>query len=147
MTAPRPPRFALALLERIVPDSGSLAGDLVEEFGRRRSRAWVWWQVLAAMTIARFTRGDEIRPLRLVELQPVEAVQRSRRMSLRFAAVNLAASPLHGVGGLGLVALTLLMSAVMPGAWFVLLAALVAGAMLGLALIAWHRGHSAPVSR
>lgn len=139
MTGQQPPRLALAVLERFVPDSASLAGDLVEGFQRRRSRGWLWWQVLAAIARARFKRPDEIRPLRLVDLQPGDAQERSRRMSLRFGPVNLTASPVYGVGGLGLVALVLLVTVVAPAAWWVLLVAALGGVVLGLAMIALHR--------
>ena len=138
MTSRQAPRLALALLERFVPDSAPLAGDLIEEFERRQSRAWLWWQVLAAIAWSSFEPDTEIRPLRLVDLQPVDALERSRRMSLRFQPVNLSASPLSGVGGLGLVALGFLVTIVMPGAWWVLLASTLAGAFLSLAIIAMH---------
>jgi hypothetical protein len=42
---PRPPRFAVALLERFVPDNEPLAGDLLEEW-HQRSNVWFWRQVL-----------------------------------------------------------------------------------------------------
>lgn len=134
-----PPRLALAVLERFVPDSSSLAGDLIEEFHRRPSRPWLWRQVIAAVAITWFRRTDEIRPLQLVDLQPVDAAERARRMSLRFHAVNLTASPLHGVGGLGLVVLSVLLSVVVPGVWWLLLASIIAGVMFGVALIARNR--------
>ena len=52
MTAPiKPPRLALALLQRFVPDDEPLSGDLVEEFQLRRSRTWFWWQVLTAIVV------------------------------------------------------------------------------------------------
>ena len=139
MTRRPTPRLALAVLERFVADSSSLAGDISEEFERRQSRTWLWWQVLAAMTVAMLRRPHEIRPLQLVDLQPTDAQERSRRMSRRVGAVNLTASPLYGVGGLGLVALALLVTVVMPGAWWLLLASISCGIVLGVALIALHR--------
>ena len=139
MTRPPTPRLALAVLERFVPDGRSLAGDLSEEFQRRRSRTWLWWQVLAAIAVGTLKRPDQIRPLQLVDLQPNDAQERSRQMSLRFEAVNLTASPLYGVGGLGLVALALLVTVVVPGAWWVLLASVVCGIALGVTLIGMHR--------
>jgi len=138
MTRPTLPRIALALLERFVPDSTPLAGDLVEEFERRRSRGWVWRQVLVAVATRWFTRPDEIRPLRLVDLQPVDA-QRRTALRRHWTPVNLAASPLPGIGGLGLVILTLLMTLVQPGAWWMLAASVAAGVLLGVILIARHR--------
>lgn len=139
MTSRQPPRLALAVLECLVPDSSSLAGDLTEEFHRRQSRGWLWWQVIAAVAIAAFNRPDEIRPLRLVDLQPTDALERSRRMSLRSGPINLTASPLYGVGGLGLVALALLVTVVLPAAWWILLASIFGGIVLGVAMIARHR--------
>lgn len=140
MTRRHPPRFALALLERLVPDSEPLAGDLVEEFGRRQSSAWFWLQVLAALAAAPFARGVEIRPLRLVDLQPADAMERSRRMTRRFRPVNLTASPVSGVGGLGLVILAGLVTLFMPAAWWLLLASALAGAGLGFVIIAMRAG-------
>ena len=46
------PRLALALLDRFVPDSEPLAGDLVEQFDARPSAVWFWVQVLAAIATA-----------------------------------------------------------------------------------------------
>jgi hypothetical protein len=83
--------------------------------------------------------SDEIRPLKLVGLQPSDAVERSRRLSLSFGPANLTASPLPGVGGLGLVSLALLVTLVMPGAWWLLVGSSVGGVGLGIALIALRR--------
>ncbi len=140
MTTREPPRLALALLERLVPDSAFLAGDLTEEYQRGQSRCWLWWEVLGAIAIAWRHRRDDIRPLRLVDLQPDDAVERTRRMGLRFDHVNLTASPLNGIGGLGIAALALLTTLVMPAAWWLLLGSLLGGVGLGVVMIAAHRG-------
>ncbi|RPJ69216.1 MAG: hypothetical protein EHM24_19240 [Acidobacteria bacterium] len=139
MTTRRPPRLALAVLDRWLPDSSPLAGDLTEEFERGRSRRWFWWQVLAALGIAAFRRSDEIRPLRLVDLQPVDAQERSRRRLLRFEPVPLTGTGLPGIGGLGVVALALLVTLLAPVLWFALVASMLAGIALGVVIIAWHR--------
>jgi hypothetical protein len=134
------PRFALTLLDLFVPDSDPLAGDLVEEFNRRPSLLWLWLQVLAAIAGSAWrTRGAEIRPLRLVDLQPADAVERTRRLSLRFAPVNLSGSPVAGVGGLGLAIFGCLMTGVAPGAWWLLLSSALAGCALGVLMIVTHR--------
>jgi hypothetical protein len=138
MTRRHAPRLALALLERFDPGAAPLAGDLVEEFARRQSIAWFWWQVLAAIAIAAFNRPAEIRPLQLVDLQPADAVERSRTIHLQTRRVNLSASPLSGVGGLGLLALAFHITAVAPGAWWILLASALAGVSIGITLIAMH---------
>jgi len=96
-----------------------------------------------------FKRSDDIRPLQLVDQQPADALERSRRASLRFGPVNLTASPLYGVGGLGVVALALVVTMVVPGAWWVLLASVFGGVVLGAVLIAKRsrrHGRRAPES-
>jgi hypothetical protein len=135
MTHRHAPRLALALLERVVPDSEPLAGDLVEEFERGRSACWVWLQVVAAIAATWRARTTEIRPLRLVDLQPADAIERTRRLRLRFPAVNLSASPIAGAGGLALAILASLMTVVVPVAWLVFLASVLAGCALGVVLI------------
>jgi hypothetical protein len=140
MTPSPAPRLALALLERLVPDSEPLAGDLLEEFERRQSVLWLWWQVLGASATALFARSVEIRPLRLVDVQPADALERSRRMSLRFPPVNLTASPIAGVSGLGLVIFAGLVTMFAPAAWWLLVASALAGVLLGILIIAWRAG-------
>jgi hypothetical protein len=132
------PRLALALLEQFVPDSAPLAGDLIEEYERRQSIGWLWCQVLAAIASAFFERSPEIRPLRLVDLQPADALERSRRASLHVRPVNLSASPLAGVGGLGLVVLAFHITVVVPGVWWVLLGSALVGVVIGIVLITIH---------
>ncbi len=139
MTPRHPPRLALAVLERLLPDSSPLAGDLTEEFDRGRSRAWFWWQILATLGCAAFRRSDEIRPLRLVDLQPVEAQQRSRRMILRFEPVNLTGTTLPGIGGISVVALAVLVTVLAPVLWLALVGSMLAGVALGILIIVRER--------
>jgi hypothetical protein len=143
MTRRHAPRLALALLERFVPDSDALAGDLLEDFAQRHSSGWFWWQVLTAVATAWVERPAEIRPLRLVELQPSDAQERSRRLSLHSGHVNLSASPLSGVGGLGLLVLAVHVTLVVPGAWWLLLGSTLGGVLMGGLLIAVHASSSA----
>jgi hypothetical protein len=139
MTSHEPPRLPLALLERLVPDSSVLAGDLVEEYRHRRSPWWLWWQVLGAIAIAGFTRPDPIRPLRLVPQPPDEVLERAHRMALHFEPINVTGSPLKGIGGLGIASLALLTTAVKPAAWWLFLASIPAGLVLGVVMIAARR--------
>jgi hypothetical protein len=137
MRTSHPPRLALTLLERLVPDNEALTGDLLEEFDARPSAVWFWVQVVAAIAATWRARGAEIRPLRLVDLQPADAAERTRRFSLRFPPINL--SPVAGVGGLGAVLLIALMTRTMPAAWWLLLASALAGCALGAVLIVLRR--------
>jgi sterol desaturase/sphingolipid hydroxylase (fatty acid hydroxylase superfamily) len=139
MTGREPPRYALALLERLVPGSASLAGDLIEEYERRPSRWRVWGEVLSAIAHTRFERSDEIRPLRLVDLQPSDAIERTRERGRYLKPVNMTASPLNGIGGATLAVLLLLMTAVMPAVWWLVAASVIAGIVLGVVMIVVHR--------
>lgn len=142
MTRRHAPRAPIALLEWLVPDAAPLAGDLVEEFEHRQSVLWLWWQVLAAIVALLFDHPLEIRPLRLVDDQPLDAMERTRDWNRRFRNINLSASPIPGVGGLGLLVLCVLVTMVMPGAWWGLLGSTVAGVALGVGLIASRRERS-----
>jgi hypothetical protein len=53
MTTVQPPAFAARLLKRLVPaqDHDALLGDLCEEYQRRRSFAWYWFQILVAIVV------------------------------------------------------------------------------------------------
>lgn len=143
-----PPRLALALLERFVADSEPLAGDLVEEFeGQRRSAAWFWLQVVAAIAAGGGERDVEIRPLHLVDLQPAEASERSRAIALRFRPVNLSGSSLSGVGGLGLVIFGTLLTVFTPAALLVFLASALAGIAFGILVIVMRDHAGSPHRR
>jgi hypothetical protein len=53
MRSAKPPRLANWLLTRCGsgPNGTSLAGDLIEQYGRGRSRAWYWRQTLRAILV------------------------------------------------------------------------------------------------
>ncbi|HJR58670.1 MAG TPA: hypothetical protein VJ813_04710 [Vicinamibacterales bacterium] len=143
MTTLHPPRFAMWLLGRFAPGDEALEGDLLEEFAVRRSRWWLWRQVLAAGLVAMFRTSDEIRPLRLVDGDPGTRFIDPRRSARR--TVNLTASPLPGIGGLGLLALAGLVTVVSPASWWIVVLPILGGIALGVAWIAFdrHRAHSA----
>ena len=135
MTRRLPPRFALMLLDRLTPDDAPLAGDVIEEFQRGRSRWWLWWQVMGALLVALTRRPSEIRPLRLSEAQPAEAVERTRRLMIHFRNVNLAASPVRAIGGLGLLVIALMVWPAWPLVVTFLTLGLLGGGMAAFVLI------------
>jgi len=138
MTTRRPPRLAVALLTRHVPDSEALLGDLTEEYQGGRSRLWFWRQVFGAVAVAAMNRPREVRPLRLVDEAdrslPLKARLAPRDRELR--PINLSASPLGIVGGLGLLAMGVLIAMVLPEAWIFFTIAAAFGLVLGFVLVA-----------
>jgi hypothetical protein len=138
MTLRPSPRFALRLLEWLVPDGAPLAGDILEEHARGRSRLWVWWQVLGAIVVVTGPAGD-IRPIRLLDAQPVEAVTRTLAFRRRTRAVSLNANPSAHFGGLSVVVLGGVMTAAAPAMWALLVGAMMGGVGLGVALIRAER--------
>jgi hypothetical protein len=139
MTSLQPPRLAVALLNRLVPENEPLAGDVLEEFRARRSRLWLWRQVLVAVACAALSRKREVRPLRLVGVDA--AAHRDGRSPQRTRVVNLSATPAPslGVGGLGLVMLGILVTQVRPAAWALLAAGAAGGILLAVAIIIARR--------
>ena len=119
MTRSDPPRLAVALLRRVLDDNEPLAGDLLERFAAGQSRLWFWREVLAAVAV---------RALQ----------QRARERAIR-RQVNLTASPIPGMGGLGLVALGALVSLVRPWVLWMLVPALAGGVALGFTIALLRR--------
>lgn len=143
MTTRQTPRLALRLLRRYVPDNEPLAGDILEEFADGRSHLWLWWQVVAAVATALIRRDGVIRPLQLVDQQPLDALQRTLQWHRRrrVAVVGLT-EPLPA--GLGLVILGGLVTALAPIVWLALLATFAGGVALAGVLVAAHRRQSPP---
>jgi hypothetical protein len=135
----QPPRLAVALLTRFLPDNEPLVGDLLEEFAARKSRLWLWRQVMFALLTGSFQKRGEIRPLRLVDRPPVEIMRPDNRPWARTRTVNLTGSPLPGVGGLSLIILVGLMTIMSPQVWWVVLLTILAGVVFGLALVLVRR--------
>jgi len=70
MRSSHPPIVATCLLERLLSDkeNESLIGDLIEDYGRGRSDAWYWRQVLAAIVVS---SCDEVRVHGLIAIKAV----------------------------------------------------------------------------
>jgi hypothetical protein len=134
-----PPPLAVAVLQRFVQDNEPLVGDLIEEFAARRSRIWFWRQVVLAILIGSFQRRNRERPLGLLTDPSSVAGERELTTTHRPRRINLTGSPLPGVGGLGLVALGVLVTLVRPRAWWIFLPAVCGGVVLGVAMVIIRR--------
>ncbi len=131
---PQPPRLALALLQHVAAGNEPLVGDLVEQFAtRRRSRLWFWRQVLLAVLVASRLRHADTHPLHLAD--DVDDVP-VRKLPAR---VNLSASPLPDVGGLGLLIFILIAVMLRPEAWWMAVVAVLGGAIFGVVLVIVRR--------
>jgi hypothetical protein len=68
MKPSKPPALATWLLEhiRFSTSDAALTGDLMEEFNQRRSAAWYWRQVLAAILVG---WASEVRHHRMLAFE------------------------------------------------------------------------------
>lgn len=137
MTRTGPPRLAMSLLIRCLPEDDPLTGDLVEEFAAGRSPAWFWWQTLAALVAAWHRPRAGVRPLRLVADPGRSSPDPRPRWPVSSGGplAYLPAGPVTGVGSVGLLAVIVLVAMVVPQIGFLLSISLVAGVALGVLLV------------
>ena len=132
MTSRRPPRLIEALLRRLPADREPLIGDLLEEFQQGRSAPWLWRQVLSASAL------DLLRPRGPLTLGLDGTVRRDATPPApRMIGVGGIGS--RHVGGLGVLALAVLMATVAPQIWWLLVAAIAGGAAFGAVLVLIRR--------
>lgn len=136
----KPPTLPVWLLNRFVDENEPLVGDLVEEFDARQSRLWFWRQVIVAILLRVRNRDREIRPLRLIDgRSAIRSVQPEAARRNLPQPINLTGSPIHGVGGLGLVAFGVLVAAFAPETWWLVLAVVLGGGLVGGVMVAISR--------
>lgn len=132
-----PPRLAVALLQRFLHHNEPLAGDLLEGFAAKQSRLWFWRQVLLAIVFDRWKPRDGERPLGLGGDTPFTPAPPAR--AVEWHRVNLTASPIPDIGGLGLVALGAIVAVARPAVLWMFLPALLGGVALGLMMVMVRR--------
>jgi hypothetical protein len=142
MTRSQPSSLILALLRFVASENEPLAGDLAEEWRRGRSGVWFWRQMLGALVVTAWaawrTRTDEPAGLCLVARTPLDRPSRSLEL-IDTATINLGGIRVRGIGGLGLIAIIMLITIVLPQAWFLVLAGLTGGVIFGVAAIIRRR--------
>jgi hypothetical protein len=146
MTPIRPSRAALALLEWATGRNQALIGDVLEEYQVRRSRVWLWKQVLLAVIVRpSYTRPEgAVDDGSVFKLNPVAHPANSpiaRRIALEPLRINVSSIQAQGIGGLGLLWVILVMTLVMPAAWWLAVCGLAGGLVLGTVLVMKHRRH------
>jgi len=98
------PRVAITLLQAFCRDE-ALAGDILEEFELRQSRSWLWRQVAVVVLFGLPYGINRYRPARRPMPMPI--------------------------GGVGVLALGILVTFVAPGAWWLIGAGAAGGVVIG----------------
>jgi len=141
MSRHEPPGLARALLRRLALDNEPLAGDLVEEFRRRQSDAWLWRQLIAALVTHALYAPHPPVSLNLTHVDdPVVAewLMWRRLDKTRHKTVNLTGTGVEGIGGLTMVMLGVMMSTVVPAIWWFVFGGVVCGVVLGVVMVKTH---------
>lgn len=130
MNTTHPSRIALALLHRLAYRNEPLAGDILEEFKRRQSGLWLWSQLLVAVAMGAFRSPRTPVALNLTAIDPIVAEWLMDR-ALGKRRINLTGTSVEGVGGISLMTLGFLVSAVVPAVWWFVIGGIVCGIVLG----------------
>jgi hypothetical protein len=123
--------LADTLIARLALDNEPLAGDLVEEFHRRRSRVWLWRQLIVALVMQALYAPHPPVALNLTPVDPVVAEWLMSKRLYKRKTVNLTGTGIEGIGGLTMVMLGVMMSMVVPAIWWFVVGGIGAGIALG----------------
>ena len=148
MTRSDPSWLAGWLLRFVASEHDALAGDLAE-LRAGRSRRWFWTQLVRAAALALWAkRRSQPAVVRLVTTTPWDRPDRSIGL-IDPATINLSGTKVRGIGGLGLLSMIMLVTIVMPQAWFLVLTGLLGGIVVGVVLVQRRRarGLSGPIDR
>jgi hypothetical protein len=149
MTRSEPSWFAAMLLRVVASENDALAGDLAEELRSGRSSRWFWMQLVRAVAVVLWAkRKPTPAVVRLVTMTPYDRPDRTLGL-LDPATINLSGTRVRGIGSLGLLAMIMLVTIVMPQAWFLVLIGLAGGIVVGIVLVRRRReqGLSGPTDR
>lgn len=123
-----------SLLRFVASENEALAGDL-EELAAARSRRWFWGQLVRAVLLTLWAkRTPQPAIVRVVTATPWDRPDRTLGL-LDPATINLSGTKVRGIGSLGLLAVIILITLVMPQAWFLVLMGLTGGIVVGVVLV------------
>ena len=142
-----PSRLALSVLHLLADRNEPLAGDLLEEFQRRRSALWLWCQLLLALMLGSFRQRRVPVALNLTPVDPVVAEWLMDRALGTRKRVTPNGSPVEGIGGISLMILGFLMSTVVPDVWWFVVGGIASGLVLGTTKVYLRRNHALPDER
>jgi hypothetical protein len=111
---------------------------LLERYAATGSRLWLWREVLMAILLRGFMPRDREHPLGLAESSGLPAEEQSRPLD-PFPIDRLAASPTPSVGGLGLIALGVLLALFLSDVWVLMLVSVAGGAALAVTIAVLRR--------
>ena len=135
MNRSQPSSLVRVLLRFVESDNEALAGDLAEEWRAGRPRTWLWRQLVQAVfTTAWRKRRAEDAVLHLVPAVPFDRPERAFSL-IDPATMNLRGFRVRGVGGGGLLGIVMLITIVLPQAWFVVATGIGGGVVIGIAMI------------
>lgn len=134
MTRNQPSSLTRSILRFVESGNEALAGDLAEEWRAGRSRRWLWSQLArAVVATALQNRASAATARRAMAIGSGPADDRFRLIDP--ATMNLRGMRVAGVGGGGLLGVVMLITIVMPQAWFVVVAGMAGGALIALTTI------------
>ena len=145
MTDVVPSRLALALLDRLALDNEPLAGDLLEEFQKRRSRLWLWRQLLFAIVRQALYAPHPPVSLNLVPVDPIVAEWLMSKRLEKPKRVNLTGTSVEGIGGLTMVILGFITTFVVPAIWWFVVGGITAGIAFGVVMVKMKRQVFRPI--
>jgi hypothetical protein len=116
MTRSEPSWLAAWLLRFVASEQEALAGDLLEERRRGRSRSWFWWQLLLAVGLTCWAKRKPVPVVMALADLSIDDRHGPAFGLLDPAPMQLSGRRLRGVGGSGLLGTILLITLVLPQA-------------------------------
>jgi hypothetical protein len=137
-----PPTLGAAILRQLADRNEALAGDILEGFQLKQSRVWFWRELVGAIITGGFRRPIEVRPIKLVEFPSLPLAHEDfAAKRIRLQTLGLSASPVNGISGWTIVTLIMLISALEPALWIMLVMGMGVGIAVGIGRIIYRRRH------